>query len=58
MFGKGIVRVPISGQGPAQVVLLQSDRWYGARRVIVDDTYVYALDPSYVMRFSKSAFGP
>jgi hypothetical protein len=58
LLGKGIVRVPISGQGQAQVVPLQSDRWYGARRLLVDQGYVYAIDPSYVMRIPKSAFGP
>jgi hypothetical protein len=58
LLGTAIVRVPLSAQGSPQVVPLQSDRWYGPRRVLVDDTYVYAIDPSYVMRLPKSAFGP
>lgn len=58
LLGKSIVRIPLSGQGSAQEVPLQSDRWYGARRLLVDPSYVYAIDPSYVMRIPKSAFGP
>jgi len=57
LLGTGIARVPLAG-GPLQTVPLQSDRWYGPRRVLVDDTYVYAIDPSYVVRFPKTAFGP
>ncbi|MGH7330375.1 MAG: hypothetical protein ACREJX_18665, partial [Polyangiaceae bacterium] len=53
--GSGIKRVPLAG-GPAQTVSLQSQRWYGPRRVFVDDTYVYAIDPDFVARFSKSDF--
>jgi hypothetical protein len=55
--GTGIARVPLAG-GPVETASLQSDRWYGPRRVLVDDTYVYAIDPSYVVRFPKTAFGP
>jgi hypothetical protein len=57
LLGSGIARVPLAG-GALETVPLTSDRWYGARRVLVDDTYVYALDPSYVLRFPKTAFGP
>jgi hypothetical protein len=57
LLGKGIARVPLAG-GPLETVPLQADRWYGPRRVLVDDTYVYAIDPSYVLRFPKTAFGP
>jgi len=55
--GTGVARVPLAG-GPLQTVALESDRWYGARRLLVDDEYIYALDPSYVMRFPKTVFGP
>jgi hypothetical protein len=57
LVGTGIGRVPLAG-GPIQSVPLSSDRWYGARRVLVDSAYVYAIDPSYVVRFPKTAFGP
>ncbi len=57
LLGTGVARVPLAG-GPLQTVALQSDRWYGARRLLVDETYVYAIDPSYVMRFPKTVFGP
>lgn len=55
VLGSGIGRLPLGG-GALQTASLQSDRWYGARRVAVDDTYVYGLDPSYVVRFPKDAF--
>ncbi|MGH7293606.1 MAG: hypothetical protein ACRELB_01675, partial [Polyangiaceae bacterium] len=55
--GTAIGRVPLAG-GALQTVPMSSDRWYGARRVLVDDAYVYAVDPSYVLRFPKTAFGP
>lgn len=57
VVGDGIARAPIAG-GSLQTLPLQSQRWYGPRRVLVDDTYVYAVDPSYVVRVPKSAFGP
>jgi len=55
LVGTGIGRVPLAG-GLLQTAPLQSDRWYGPRRVLVDATYVYALDPSYVLRFPKDLF--
>jgi hypothetical protein len=55
VLGKGIVRVPLGGGAP-QTLALSTDRWYGARRVVLDDTYVYAVDPLYVVRFPKSAY--
>ena len=58
LLGNGIARVPLVGGGPLQTAPLQADRWYGPRRVLVDDTYVYAIDPNYVLRFPKTAFGP
>jgi hypothetical protein len=57
LLGTGVARVPLAG-GPLQTVALQADRWYGARRLLVDDSYIYAIDPSYVLRFPKSVFGP
>jgi hypothetical protein len=57
LLGTGIARVPLAG-GPYETVSLQTDRWYGPRRVLVDDTYVYAIDPSYVVRFPKTDFTP
>jgi hypothetical protein len=57
LLGTGIGRVPLAG-GALETVSLMSDRWYGPRRVLVDDAYVYAIDPSYVLRFPKTAFGP
>ena len=55
IVGSGIARVPLAGGSP-QIAPLQSQKWYGPRRVFVDDTYVYAIDPTYVARFSKSDF--
>jgi hypothetical protein len=57
IVGTAVARAPLSGGG-VQEASLQSDRWYGPRRVIVDSTYVYAIDPSYVLRLPKSDFGP
>jgi hypothetical protein len=57
LLGTGIARVPLAG-GPLETAPLKSDRWYGPRRVLVDDTYVYAIDPAYVLRFPKTAFAP
>jgi hypothetical protein len=56
MMGTGLGRVPLAG-GPLQTVPLASSRWYGARRVLVDAQYVYAVDPSFVVRVDKSVFG-
>jgi hypothetical protein len=56
MMGTGLGRVPLAG-GPLETVPLASSRWYGARRVLVDAQYVYAVDPSFVVRVDKSAFG-
>jgi hypothetical protein len=56
MEGVGIGRVPLAG-GPPQFVSLASPRWYGPRRLKVDSGYVYAIDPSFVARIDKSAFG-
>jgi hypothetical protein len=56
LVGTGVGRVPLAG-GPLETAPLASDRWYGARRVVVDSAYVYAIDPSYVVRFPKTAFG-
>jgi hypothetical protein len=57
LVGTAIARVPLAG-GTMQTVSMQSDRWYGPRRVLVDDTFVYAIDPNYVLRFPKTDFGP
>ncbi|HEY3817815.1 MAG TPA: hypothetical protein VGL81_11615 [Polyangiaceae bacterium] len=57
LLGTGIARVPLAG-GPLETAPLTADRWYGPRRVLVDDTYVYAIDPNYVLRFPKTAFAP
>jgi hypothetical protein len=56
MMGTGLGRVPLAG-GPLQTVPLASSRWYGARRVLVDAQSVYAVDPNFVVRMDKSAFG-
>jgi hypothetical protein len=56
MMGTGLGRVPLAG-GPLQTVPLASSRWYGARRVLVDAQSVYAVDPNFVVRVDKSAFG-
>jgi hypothetical protein len=57
LLGTGIARVPLVG-GPLETASLQTDRWYGPRRVLVDDTYAYAIDPYYVVRFPKTDFAP
>ena len=57
LLGTGIARVPLAG-GPLETASLTADRWYGPRRVLVDDTYVYAIDPNHVLRFPKTAFTP
>ena len=56
MMGTGLGRVPLAG-GPLRTVSLASSRWYGARRVLADAQYVYAVDPSFVVRMDKSGFG-
>jgi hypothetical protein len=56
MMGTGLGRVPLAG-GPLRTVPLASSRWYGARRVLVDAQYVYAVDPSFVVRMDKNGFG-
>jgi hypothetical protein len=56
LMGTGLGRVRLTG-GPLQTVPLASGRWYGARRVLVDAQYVYAIDPSFVTRVDKSVFG-
>jgi len=56
MLGTGLGRVPLAG-GALQTAPLSSSRWYGARRVLVDAQYVYAVDPSFVVRVDKSVFG-
>ncbi len=56
MMGTGLGRVPLAG-GPLRTVPLASSRWYGARRVLVDAQYVYAVDPDFVVRVDKSVFG-
>jgi hypothetical protein len=56
MMGTGLGRVPLAG-GSLQTVPLASSRWYGARRVLVDAQSVYAVDPNFVVRVDKSAFG-
>jgi hypothetical protein len=56
MMGTGLGRVPLAG-GPLQTVPLASSRWYGARRVLVDAQYVYAVDPSFMVRMDKNGFG-
>jgi hypothetical protein len=59
-FTTGIARISLNGppgQKPA-VVPVDPTRLYGPRRFFVDGTYVYGIDPAYVLRVSKSAFGP
>jgi hypothetical protein len=56
LVGTAVARMPLAG-GAMQTVSMQSDRWYGPRRVLVDDTFVYAIDPNYVLRFPKTDFG-
>jgi len=55
----GIARVSLAGPATQQPVVfpIQTDRMYGPRRFFVDDTYVYGIDPAYVVRVPKSAFG-
>jgi hypothetical protein len=55
LIGTGVARIPLAG-GAVQFVSLQSNKWYGPRRVFVDDTYVYAIDPDFVLRFPKTEF--
>lgn len=58
VFTTGIGRVSLTGpptQAPA-VFPLATNRFYGPRRFLVDDTYVYGIDPAYVLRIAKSAF--
>lgn len=57
IVGNGVGRAPIGG-GAAQMLPLQSQNWYGPRRVFVDATSVYAVDPSYVVRVPAAAFTP
>jgi len=59
--GTAIGRISLSGPSSqtASTVSVASDRYYGPRRVLVDPndaTFIYAIDPSYVLRVAKSAF--
>ena len=55
-----IGRVALAGPPSQQptFLTLSNDRVFGPRRFIVDDTYVYGIDPEYVLRIPKTAFGP
>jgi hypothetical protein len=58
VYTTGIARISLAG-GPSQtpsVIAFNTDRMYGPRRFFVDDTYVYGIDPAYVLRIAKSAF--
>jgi len=58
LAGTALARVDLAGPATqsAAVVDVSSTRWYGPRRVLVDDTYVYGVDPSYVARVAKATF--
>ncbi len=60
LFTTGIARVALNGPDTqkATVLTLDASRLYGPRRFFADDTYVYGVDPAYVLRIPKSAFGP
>ncbi len=60
LYTTGIARIALDGPDTQQptVLKLDSTRFYGPRRFFADDTYVYGIDPAYVLRIPKSAFGP
>lgn len=55
VVGTGLARVPLAG-GAAQTLALQSQSWYGPRRVFADPLSVFAVDPSYVVRLPVTTF--
>lgn len=52
VVGTRIGRVPLAGGSP-EFVDVGASKYYGPRRVLVDDTYVYGIDPRVVLRFRK-----
>ena len=56
----GIARVSLTGtpQQTPSILSFSTDRMYGPRRFLADDTYVYGIDPAYALRIPKSAFPP
>lgn len=60
LYTTGIARVALNGLDTQQATVLQlgTTRLFGPRRFFADDTYVYGIDPAYVLRIPKSAFGP
>ena len=54
----GIARISLTGtttQVPS-IIPLDTNRLYGPRRFLIDDTYLYGIDPAYVLRVAKTAF--
>ncbi len=58
--GMALERVDLAGPSTqtASELDLASLRYYGPRRVLIDDTFVYGVDPAYVVRVAKTAFKP
>jgi hypothetical protein len=56
----GIARVSLTGtpQQTPSILSFSTDRMYGPRRFLADDTYVYGIDPAFALRIPKSAFPP
>lgn len=53
-----VARISLTGapNQPASQIPLDTERFYGPRRLFVDDSFVYGIDPAYVLRVAKSAF--
>lgn len=52
LVGTRIGRVPLAG-GSAEFIDVAGTQYYGPRRVLVDDTFVYGIDPRVVLRVRK-----
>jgi hypothetical protein len=52
LVGTRIGRVPLAGGSP-EFMDVGDAKYYGPRRVLVDDTFVYGIDPRVVLRFRK-----
>jgi hypothetical protein len=52
LVGTRLGRVPLAGGNP-EFIDVGDAKYYGPRRVLVDDTYVYGVDPRVVLRFRK-----
>jgi hypothetical protein len=56
-FTTAIVRVSLTDH-TSTTLPFQQTRLYGPRAFLVDSQYLYGIDPAFVLRIDKKAFGP